>query len=113
MARRKYITRTAKSGEPSVLWISKRGNYYATVIDAKKDNPARAIQYHAATGRIIMPPPPPAPEIKPGSGKILFPPPKTVTTTAKTTPPTSKSQHTAFYAVVGAFIALLIYKIFK
>ena len=92
-----YITRKATTGEKSVLWISKRGNYYATVIDAKKDKASRAIAYHPATGRIIMPPPPtPA-----------------VTPPTTTTPATSKKQNVAFMAVVGTFIALLIYKIFK
>jgi len=38
----KFITRSAKPGEPSVLWIGKSGRSYRTLVAAKKDKEADA-----------------------------------------------------------------------
>lgn len=37
-----YITRSAKPGEPSVLWIGKSGRQYRSIVAAKKDHESEA-----------------------------------------------------------------------
>ena len=51
----KFKTFTAYQKEPSVLWVSKTGKYYRTVIAARIDKSANAITINPATGKPIVP----------------------------------------------------------
>lgn len=107
----KFITRKAVKGEKSVLWISKKGNYYSNVIDAKKDNPARAIAYHKETGRITLPPPPP--EQKPGAGKSILPPAPPAQNPGAATETKTNKQNLIIYALAAVIAIIILIKIFK
>ena len=41
----KFITVSAKQGDPSILWVGESGRYYRTRAAAVKDNPAEAYPY--------------------------------------------------------------------
>lgn len=38
----KYLTRSAKPGEPSVLWVGKSGRQYRSIVAAKTDKEVNA-----------------------------------------------------------------------
>lgn len=98
MPQLKFITRSAKIGEKSVLWISKKGNYYSNVIDAKKDNKLKAIAYTPETGRIVLPPPPPTPPVN--------------TNTFKPAAKTDKT-NLIIYGLAAVIAIIILIKIFK
>lgn len=51
----KFTTRSAGTKEPSVLWISKTGKFYRTVLAARIDNAAQAVIYNEKTGTVTLP----------------------------------------------------------
>lgn len=49
MAKPKYITISAKPGNPSILWIGKSGRYYRNIVAALTDKAENAFEYSKTT----------------------------------------------------------------
>jgi len=116
-----FTTISAENGQPSVLWISKTGKYYRTVIDARKDKKG-ALSMNPYTG-VVLPgtgtstttvpgnSTTTVPVTVPGNGTTTVPETTTTTPPATTAPATNNNM---IMYIIGGIIAILIFiKIIK